>query len=403
MKILNINNYHYVRGGSDRHYLDLGELLTERGNAVVYFSSKSPENEARMGSYFVKSVNTQKPRMNDVARFLYSWEARKKIKELIRKEKPNIGHLHIYYSQLTSSILEPIKKARIPLVQTLHEYKLICPVATLISHGKICEECRGKYFWKVAIKTCNRNSFSRSFLNLLETHIARLNGAIKFIDHFIAPSEFLREKMIQYGVDGTKISTLPNFINVENYSSSVETGEYFVFLGRLEKIKGVFTFLEAAQRLPQPLFLIIGRGEAENEIVNWIHERKLRNVRLLGFKNREETGKIIQKAICVVVPSLWYENCPISILEAFAMARPVVGSNIGGIPELIEHGKDGFWVNPGDADSLAEKLRWLDANRAEAVRMGLNARKKAEEKYSPPFYYSKLMEIYDDVLKLNPL
>ncbi len=398
MKILNINNYHFVRGGSDQHYFDLGTLLQKRGNQVVWFAGGRGSFRQEPGVYLTRQINTQKPSLRDVFEFLFSRPARKIAEEIIEKERPEIAHLHIYYSQLTSSILKPLKKAGIPIVQTLHEYKLICTVATLISNGKICEACEGKHFWKAAVKRCNRRSFPRSVLNAAEAYISNQNGAVALIDQFIAPSEFLKRKLVQYGLNGQKITVLPNFIKVDDYQPSVCPGKHVVYLGRLEKIKGIFEYMELAARFPEIPFLLVGSGDAEKDAQRYVNEKRLKNVRLLGFKNKDEIREILRESFCVVVPSLWYENCPIVILEAMAMGRPVIGSDLGGIPELIVHGKDGFLVKPGDVGELASALSKICATPETAITMGKAGREKVEEKYSEVTFYTRLINIYQNVL-----
>ena len=393
MKILNVNNYHYVRGGSDRHYLDLGELLIKNGHEVVWFST-SFQKEPAKGAYFVAPGDFKRLSVKNVFNFLYSYSARNKIQQIIKIEKPDIAHLHIYYGHFTSSILAPLKNAGIPIIQTLHDYRLICPANNLASHGETCEACRGWFLFQSGIKKCHQDSFSRSCLSALEVYVSRMNGAESKIDHFVAPSNFLRNKLIQYGMNPKKISTIHNFIRVADYEPGDLVGEYFVFLGRLEKIKGVFVFLKAAARLPSTQFLIVGTGECEKEVVDFVEREKLKNVRLLGYKNKQEIKEVLKGAIGLVVPSLCYEIFGLVILEAFAMAKPVLGADIGGIPELIDHGTDGFLFRPGDVDGLVKAILWLKTHPNEASRMGLKGREKVERRFDSAVYYPKLMDIY---------
>jgi len=393
MKILNVNNYHYVRGGSDRHYLDLGELLIKNGHEVVWFST-SFQNKAMKGAYFLEPGDFKRFSVKNVFNFLYSYPARNKIRKIIKIEKPDIAHLHIYYGYFTSAILAPLKRAGIPIIQTLHDYRLICPANNLVSHGNICESCRGRFFFQAGLKKCQQDSFLRSCLSALEVYVSKRNGAESKVDHFVAPSNFLRNKLIQYGVNPKRISTIYNFIQVADYEPSSQAGEYFVFLGRLEKIKGIFTFLEAAARLPAISFLIVGTGECEKEVVDFVEQEKLQNVKLLGYKNKQQINDILKRAKGLVIPSLCCEIFGMVILEAFAMAKPVLGADIGGIPELIDHGTDGFLFRPGDVDELVKAILWLNTHTGEAVKMGLKGREKVEKKFDAAVYYSKLMSLY---------
>ena len=203
--------------------------------------------------------------------------------DLLRDEKPDLAHLHIYYGKLTASILAPLKKAGIPIVQTLHEYKLICPVYTLISNGQICEACQGHRFYRALPRRCNRGSLARTALSVAESYVSRWAGALSDIDHFIAVSDFVRNKVIEHGVLPEKITKVYNFVDISGVIQNTEPGNYLLYFGRLEKIKGIFTLLDAIAPLKHVPLKLVGDGNAHAEIKAYIQEKELSHVEMLGF------------------------------------------------------------------------------------------------------------------------
>jgi glycosyltransferase involved in cell wall biosynthesis len=399
LSILNISQNYYVRGGSDRYYFCLAELLENQGHRVIPFASNQAENQKTIWSkYFPVAVNFDSPKPNDIFRFIYSQSAAKSINKLIQDHNPQVAHLHIYYGQLTSSILSPLKKAGIPIIQTLHEYKLVCPVYTLVSNGNICETCAGRYFWQATLKRCNRGSWTRSLLSTVESYVSHLLGAVDQIDRFITVSHFQREKLIELGVPAAKLTTVHNFIDTSLITPAEKLGDYFLYFGRIEQLKGIFTLVEAAASIPDVPLLIVGDGKARFELENLIEQRNLKHIHILGSKRGKELQELIRNSICSILPSEWYENCPMSILESLAYGRPVIGTKIGGIPELIRDGVDGFLIPCGNTELLREKMLWLANNRHKALAMGLQGREKIETEFNSSKHYTEIMNIYDKVL-----
>jgi len=400
ISVVNISQNYYVRGGSDRYFFSLGELLEKHGHQVIPFASNQPQNQQTDWSkYFPRGVDFEQPNPMDISRFLYSAPAAKAINRLVKENQPQIAHLHIYYGQLTSSILSPLRKAGIPIIQTLHEYKLVCPVYTMISHGEVCEDCQGHDFWKAAIKKCNRDSFSRSVLSAVEAYLAQQLGAIEKVDHFITVSDFQRRKLIELGVPQEKLTRVHNFIDISHVVPSQKQGEYFLYFGRLEKLKGIFTLVEAAAAIPDVPLIILGDGEAREELETWIEERGITHIKVLGAKGGEELKEFIANSICSILPSEWYENCPLAVLESLAYGRPVIGTNIGGIPELIIDGVDGYIVPCKDVAKLRARLVYLAEHRDEALEMGAKGRKKVETQFCAEKHYQEILDVYHKVIK----
>ena len=398
LKILNTGQNYYITGGSDRYQFALSELLRQHDHQVIPFASQDPRNrDTEWSRYFPQGVNFDRPGIRDLIRFIYSRQAANAVKRLCREQIIDLAHLNIYYGQLTSSILSPLKQAGIPIVQTLHEYKVVCPVYSLRSGNEICEACNGSAFWKATVKRCNRGSLARSLLSTVESYAANLLGAVSKVDRFIAVSDFQRLKLIELGIPQGKISTVHNFIDTSNIKVSQQRGEYFLYFGRLERYKGIFTLIEAAANLDTPL-LIVGDGTARAEVETIIKEKNLKQIELLGFKQQQELRELIKGSICTITPSEWYETFGLTLIESFAHGKPVIVSRIGGMTEVVSDGVDGFHIEPGNSAELAEKMRWMSQNRDRALEMGVAGREKVETQFNAANHYQKIMKIYREVL-----
>ena len=400
--ILHVSHNYFVAGGSDRYFFELGRLLEEHGHRVVPFCAADSRNDStRFAEYFPKSVNTNRPGLADAMRFVYSNSARSSLKRLLADEPVTLAHLHIYYGKLTGSILRPLKEVDIPIVQTLHDYKLLCPVHSFISGDEICEACQGRNFWRAIPKRCNRQSVARTVLSVTESYVSKWLGAREMIDHFIGVCDFLSQKMIQYGLPKDKITTIHNFIDAKRYTPVDEPGKYLLYFGRLERTKGIYTLLDAMSAVPQVECVIAGDGRERAGVERAIQERNLSNVRFVGFISGSALHDLIRGSACTVIPSEAYENCPMSVLESLALARPVIGTDIGGIPELINDGVDGFIVRPGDIDSLGAALEKIFRDPMAAAEMGRRGREKIEQQFSASVHYERVAEVYEKVTGLR--
>ena len=345
LTILNISQNYYIRGGSDRYFFTMAELMQKHGHKVIPFTAASPKDETTdWKAYFPRGADFENPGPIDLARFVYSRNAAASIQRLLNNANVDIAHFHVYHGKLTASILGSLKKAGIPLIQTLHDYKLTCPIATHLSNEVICEACEGKHFLRAIPKRCNRRSLARTVLSVSESYVSRFLGCVDKFDHFISVSNFLRKKMIQYDIPEEKISTVHNFADVSNFTPNFSEGEYILYFGRVDRSKGIFTLVEAAAPLTHVPLYIAGEGEAMPEVKRIIEQKGCDHIHLLGFKQGNELRELILNSTCTVLPSEWYENCPMSILESFAYGKPVIGADIGGIPELINQEVDGFLV-----------------------------------------------------------
>ncbi|MBI5731815.1 MAG: glycosyltransferase family 4 protein [Candidatus Magasanikbacteria bacterium] len=406
MRILQINKFFYRRGGADIHMLDLCRLLENHGHEIIHFSTLHPANEpSPFSRFFIPQIDMRAPRgllesLKTFVHILYSTEAAKKLEQLIRETKPDIAHLHNIYHHLSPSLLPVLKKHKIPVVLTLHDYKLICPNYKLFTQGAICERCRGHKFFEAVKHRCIFNQKMPSLAAALESYLHHWWGIYqKNIDIFISPSQFLKNKFTEFGWSKEKIEVLPNFLPPQKIPPALEQKDsgYLLYFGRLSEEKGLMVLLKAMEILSEIPLRLVGGGPLANQIFNTILLKQLNNVKMAGYKTGEDLEKEIAGARLVVLPSAWYENCPVSLLEAMARGKTVLASRLGGILEIVQDGVTGLLFQPGDSLDLAEKIKtlWTDSPKIQAL--GEAAKKQVETENDEEKYYQKLMEIYQKI------
>lgn len=400
MKILLVNKFLYPKGGDAICSLNTGELLASKEHEVLFWGMKHSENpDYPYKELFVSHVDFNKPigifqQLNASINILYSFGARKKIEELLKIEKLDIVHLNNFVHQISPSILDVFKKYNIPTVMTLHDYKLVCPSYSMLADRKPCEKCRnGKYFW-CFLKKCTKGSYIKSLLNVVEMYLHhKILHIYDKINVFISPSMFLKKKLKEMGFK-KEIVYLPNFINAKDYLPKYSFNEKIIcYFGRLSKEKGLFILIEAIKRVSAKL-RIIGDGPIKKDLEEKVRKENLENVSFLGYKSGEELKEEVRNSMTVVLPSEWYENYPRSVIEAFALGKPVIGARIGGIPELVKDGETGITFESGNVQDLRSKIEYLINNPNKVSEMGINARKFVEENLNPEKHYERLMEIY---------
>lgn len=412
MKILMVNSFNYVRGGAERCFLDLSALLEARGHEVVPFAMQHPLN--RPSDYDIDFVSYMDfptelakpgigPKMEVAERILYSREARRKIEQLVAETQPDLVHIHGFIHEMSTSILPALKKAGLPVIQTLHDYKIVCPNTTFISQETICERCRGHRYYNIARYRCKRGSLMASVLAGAEMYFHEIFRLYEpNIDLFISPSDFLAAKVQEHGIR-KPIVTIPNFINPGQFQPRYEPENYFIFVGRLVRTKGILTLLEAMRRIDTTAELrIAGAGELEAELRAFVATHGLNNVKFLGHLDTAQLTRTMQGALFTVQPSEWYENYSMTVIESLACGTPVVGARIGGIPEQIRDGRNGLLFESGNAAELAEKMQALLDQRELAIEMGRNGRRQVEKVNGPDAHYEQTLRAYEQVLEGAP-
>lgn len=410
MKFLFVDKYYFIRGGAERYYFEFADVLKKKGHEIIPFSMSHPENfETPYAKYFVSEIEyngrskfkkiVQAP--SSLFRMIYSLEAKKQVTNLIEQTKPDIAHLHMIDHQISPSILPVFKKYNIPVMQTVHQYKLVCPNYRFYNakKNKICEKCLdGKYYHPIFEKCHKDSSITGAMLALEMTIHKKMKIYENNIDLFHVPSTFMGEKLIQGGVDPSKVFQMFYTINLDEFPYQKDFENYFVYFGRLSEEKGILTLLKAMKGISGTKLLILGSGPEEERLKKFAIENNLLNVEFLGYKGKDDINEIIGKAKFVVVPSEWYDNSPLVIYESFALGTPVIGANLGGIPELVDHEINGLIFEAGNVDDLQDKIKKLTDNSKLASQFSQSARKKAEDEFHPENHYRAMMQKYKEMM-----
>ncbi|MDZ7271981.1 MAG: glycosyltransferase [candidate division KSB1 bacterium] len=408
MKVLMVHKFYFIEGGAERYMFNLSGLLTSRGEQVIPFAMQHPRNVPTPYSrYFVSQFDPDcvlgrlsvRAGLRSVGRVIYSLEARRKIERLIEDERPDIAHVHGVYHHLSPSVLFALKRYSIPVVFTLHEYKILCPSYLFLNrHGQVCELCEGRKFWHPIKERCLKGSLAASMLVSAEAYVHRiLRTYHRTVDLFISPSRFLRDKMIQYGFPPEKVIWLPYTIPIHEYEPCYEADNYFTYVGRLSREKGIELLVEAMENVEGAELYVCGTGRLEESLKRMVATRGMRNVRFLGHLGGEQLRAVMRRSMFTVVPSIVYDNSPLAVYESFALGKPVAGARIGGIPELIDPGQDGVLFEPNNRADMVSAIRVLVADRQRLEAMGRRARAKAERWFAPEEHLRRIMAVYRQV------
>lgn len=404
MKVLLVNKFHYRKGGSETYYFTLAQALERRGHQVVFFSMKDTQNlPCSQESYFVSNASVGggiKSKLNMVLHIAYSGEAYRNMKQLLQQEKPNLVILNLVHKQITLSILDAIKEydPKLPVFWTMHDLIAVCPSYTMLDgKGEICEKCLSGSFRPCVENRCIRGSKLMSMLSRYEAEYIRKKRWYDLVDLFICPSEFYRKKLADACFTKSPVIHLPNPLPPETrYQAKGADGGYVLYFGRLAREKGVKTLIDAARKT-QCRLLILGTGPMEAELREYAGDAP--NVEFKGFQTGEALENYIKNSRCVVLPSQWYENGPYSAMEAMAMGKPLIVSDKGGLPELVEEGVTGYVYGTG-ADALARSIQKLLALSPEEYKeMSEASARKAEARFRADDYVTELLGWYGRIRK----
>ena len=409
MKILLIDVYNYNKGGAETVCFNTGKMLEEHGHKVIYFTLKwNNNNPSPYSKYFPESKGTRTgvfKQVKNVVNYFYHFEAAKKIEQLIQDEKPDLAHIHLLWGQITPSIFPILKKYHIPILFTVHDYRIVCPAYTFRNgKGQICEECQGKYFYKCFTNSCCKGSKLMSMVMAAEQYFRnKFFNPAQFIDGFIYVSNFAKNIQEKYM---PAVKSTPNIILYNFSTSIIQKGKstpkdkYFLFFGRLSYEKGLKTLLTAFKDIPECKLKVVGTGPKEEELKQFVLKTNMQNVDFLGYKQGKELSDLVYNEYFVVVPSEWYENNPMTIIEAYSVGTPVIGAKIGGIPEIVDDGKTGFQFTSTNVEELkAVILKTNNLSNEEYSTISNNTIKFANDNLSPHSYWNKLIGFYSNFLK----
>jgi glycosyltransferase involved in cell wall biosynthesis len=409
MNILIVNTRHYYGGGDSTYTFNLADLLRSHGHDVAFFGMQDDRNLPDPNSdLFVSHIDFRdlNQRKNPItgfkvmARSIYSTEARRRFACLLDRFQPDIVHLQNIHAHISPSVIIEARKRGIPVVWTLHDYKQVCPNSTFMidrTH-EICEACRGGRFYQPMIKRCKKNSLLACTMVVIEAYSHQLMRVRQRVNAYLAPSAFMFNKLLENGFDPQKTHHLPLFVPQSLLGEpdlNQPMGVYFLFLGRLDIDKGIYPLIEACRLVPRAKVVLAGRVEEpiKSDLIDHLPE----NVRYVGMKTGVELDELRRNSLAFVLPSLWYENQPFSVLEAFAYGKPVIASRLGGISELVGDDERGILVPPANPGLLAAAMEQAVQNPDMLMEKGHKARKYVIANHSPETHYAHLFDIYQKV------
>lgn len=401
MRILHINKFFDRRDGVDIYLHRLMRYQTEAGHETHVLATRAPQNvPSQDESYFIHRFDFSrsegwKQDLRKAGAFLWNKEARRATERILNDVKPDAIHLHNIYHHFSTSILTPIRASGIRCVQTLHDYKLACPNYSMFTEGKVCQRCKGGRYTHAIRHHCLAPSFFANALATAEMTMAKaMQSYERTVHRFLAPSQFMRDIMVEWGEPASKFDIVPNPADLPA-SPAPSGGGYVLGVGRLAVTKGFETLIRAAVRVPTLPIRIAGTGPDEERLKSIARSIGATNVTFLGFVPSDELREIRMRADAVAVPSVWYENSPLAILEAMGEGLPVIASVIGGIPELVSDGENGLLAAPGDVEAWATALRRFMALSPEERRiMGGIGRTRIAKRHLWPDHIRRLEEIY---------
>lgn len=387
MKILFVHNRYQQAGGEDNVVAAETRLLADHGHDVELWSVSNKDLPAGLTGKIKTALATS-----------YSPASRALARDKLQRFKPDVVHVHNFFPQISPSIYDACLDEGVPVVQTLHNYRLICPGAMLMRNGKICEQCITGSPYQAAWYGCYRGSKAGSLVvaHMVAQH--RQQGTWQHkVNRFIALTDFAKGKFVEAGFPADKITVKANFMYdplAESPRINPATPGFALFVGRISEEKGIKTLLKAWSTLDDKTLLkVAGAGPLDDLLAG------KNNIEALGLQNSDEISHLMQQAAFLILPSEWYEGFPLVLVEAFAHGLPVLASNLGSMTDIIKDGETGLLFTPGDADDLARKVKWLLNNPLKAQELGENARRTFLSKYTPEQNYAELMGIYEDAIE----
>ncbi len=409
MTILNIHKFYHESRGAERYYFALEKALREQGHAVIPFCARHPENKPTpYEEYFVKYMDFSGKSgwgLKHFGRMLYSLEARSKLKKQVDKERIDVAHIHSIYHQISPSVLSVLKKKGIPIVMTVHDYKLVCPNYSLYSQGFPCTRCKKRAYWNAVRYRCVKGSYWAGLAAAMEMGFHGFVGFYeKYVDVFIVPSEFVRKVLIDFGYSESKIRVIPHFAipGQENFSKQrgPESKVTFLYLGSLSEEKGILDWVNAFVGLQEKAILrIAGTGPLEEVLKDKIRKQNLGHIELMGRKTGKDLEKEIQESDVIAVPSRVWETFGLVVLEAYAWAKPVIVSSSGALPELVEKGKTGWIYEALNPVSLKETLFQVLNEKDKIPKMGKEGIWRLRKNFSKESHMEALEKVYRSLAK----
>jgi len=409
-KILLVNYRYFISGGPEKYMFNIKRLFEQKGHKVIPFSTRNVQNiDTEYKKYFVKPIggenvvyfNEYKKNPSTVLKLLsrsfYSPEVRKAMEYEIAMENPDTVYILHHVNKLSPSVIRAAKNSGKKVVVRLSDFFLMCPRFDFLREGNVCEDCLRGSLINAVRHNCVQNSKMASLIRIASMQYHRLIKIYDEVDCFVAPSAFLKSKLIEFGFDPKKVIHIPTFVDTAAITPNYTHDNYILYLGRLNKEKGVEYAVRAMGHVRDKTLNLKVVGEASdgetNHLKKIISDEKISNVEFLGFKSGNELERLISNAKFIVVPSIWYDNMPNVLLEAFAYGKPAIVSNFGSLPEVVDDGKNGLLFEPKNVLDLADKIDQLSSDSERIIQFGKNARRKAEEQFNSELHYNRLKEV----------
>jgi glycosyltransferase involved in cell wall biosynthesis len=408
MKILLVNNIIGYAGGAETIVLNTGKLLESKGHEVYYFGTDQNTcltSKEHLVNFTHFSAMPLYKRPFYILKSIYNQEAKQKFMQYLDLIKPDLVHFNVIEYQLTISVLDCCRIAGIPAIMTMHNPYLLCPsVRLLIKNEHYCynELCIPGNPTHCIIHRCAGKSLAKSLVSTIEYTYRKIFRNLDVIRYFIVPSEELKRLAITSGISESRIVVIRNFVD-ESYFKAIpeaNNNNYFIYAGRLSPEKGVDLLIKAMRYVSPEIHLkIIGTGNELEKLKSMTRDYNLSNITFTGFMPPESLQEEYKNCLACILPTVGFENAPLNVLEAFSYGKPVIGSKLGGIPELIEEGVTGYLFEPGNALELSEKITTTYASPETALHMGHNGRHRLDQFHSPDFYYSQLLNTYQKIVE----
>lgn len=398
MKILMINKFLYPRGGAETYMFKIGQQLEKQGHEVEYFGMQDKRNiVGNKDNIYAENLDFHEHRISAITypfKIIYSNENKKKIRKILERFKPDIVHLNNINFQLTPSIIDEISEHNIPMIQTVHDLQMLCPNHLMFQGFKCCEKCKNGNYIECLKNKCIHDSIPKSLIGSIEGYLYHNKNTYKKVNYYICPSKFIENKLLDYDNHTYmgKTEFLQNFIELPKIDSKLQKQNYMLYFGRFYEEKGIRLLINVIKQCPDIQFIFAGDGPLKSLLTG------IENISYVGFKNGKDLNNLIQQASCSIYPSIWYENCPLSILESEALGTPVIASNLGGIPELIENKITGIIINEMTVENISRIIKETYYNQTLLTNMQKNCIKKRNTFLSIEQYCLNLEQIYKEFI-----
>ncbi|MBM6671919.1 glycosyltransferase family 4 protein [Phocaeicola coprophilus] len=410
MKIILVNYRYFISGGPERYYFNIKEVLERNGHEVIPFSIKSSRNLPNDYEkyfldivddevYFAQSKKSLKVILKSFARMFYSFEAKRKFKRLLQDTRPDLVYVMQFHNKISPSIIDAAQSLRIPVVHRISDFQYMCPNALFYNDVKgVCEDClKGKRLSCVKYK-CVLNSTVYSGIKMAAKWLHDCMKITRKINAFVVPSSFTLKKLNEYGIPMDKLHHIPTFFNLKEENPEVEYNPFILFVGRIEKQKGLMTLIKTFEGTDYNLKIIGFSNDGYEDMLKDYLKGKQHHIEFLGRKSFEDIVPYLKSCLCTVVPSEWYDNFPNVILESFAYKKAVIATDFGSLPELVHDNQTGLTFKYADIEDFRVKVKYMFEHVNEARQMGERAYQSLVRDYSPKAHYEALMKLFNKLV-----